>query len=76
MYLLLFAWHIFDDDDEIFPSTVLIISNDKKVRYKMDCYILQTFLLVGVLPFTICYHYAEHRWKQTLLAHQQFKMEK
>ena len=34
-----------------------------KVRYKMDCYILHTVLLVIVLLFIIdiiCYHYAKH----------------
>ena len=40
-------------------STVPINSNDKKVRFKMDCYILQNFLLVIISLFIItiiCYH--------------------
>ena len=48
-------------------STVLINSDDKKVKYKMDCYILHKFLLVTILIFiitTICYHYLKHRSKQ------------
>ena len=35
----------------------------KKVKYKMDCYILQTVLLMIIWLFTlaiICYHYAKH----------------
>ena len=38
----------------------------KKVRYKMDFYILHTVLLVIILLFMIaiiCYHYAKHRSK-------------
>ena len=38
-------------------------SDDKNVRYKMDCYTLHTFLLVIILFFVIaiiCYHYAKH----------------
>ena len=34
-------------------STMSISSDDKKVRYKMDCYILHTFLLVTILLFMI-----------------------
>ena len=37
-------------------------SDGKKVRYKMDCYILHTVLLVITLSMTItiiCYHYAK-----------------
>ena len=40
-------------------STVSINSDHKKVRNKMDCYILHTFLLATVLLFItaiICYH--------------------
>ena len=47
-------------------SAVLTNSHNKKVRYKMDCYILQTVLLVIILLFIIviiCYHYAKHRSK-------------
>ena len=45
-------------------------SDHKKVRYKMDCYILHTVLLVIILSFTIAivwYHYAKHRSKQKQL---------
>ena len=38
-------------------------SDGKKKRYKMDCYILHTVLLVITLLFIIaiiCYHYAKH----------------
>ena len=48
-------------------STVPLNFNDKKVKYKMDCDILHTFLLVIILLFIIaiiCYHYAKHRSKQ------------
>ena len=42
-------------------------SSDKKLRYKMNCYILLRFLLEAILLFIfviICYHYAEHSLKQ------------
>ena len=48
-------------------STVSINSDDKKLRYKMDCYILQVFLSVIILLFIvaiICYHYTKYRSKQ------------
>ena len=48
-------------------STVSTNSDDMKVRYKMDCYIFNTVLLVIILLFTIAiswYHYAKHRSKQ------------
>ena len=48
-------------------STVPITSDDKKVRYKIDCYILRTFLLATILLFMITiifYHYSKHRFKQ------------
>ena len=48
-------------------STVSIDFHDKKVRYKMDCFIFHTVLLVIILLFRIaiiCYHYAKHRLKQ------------
>ena len=41
--------------------------HSKKVRYKIDCYILHTVLLVIMLILritVICYHYAKHRLKQ------------
>ena len=40
-----------------------INSDDKKVRYKIDCYILHTVILVIILLLLItiiCYHYAKH----------------
>ena len=43
-------------------STVSIDFHDKKVRYKMDCFIFHTVLLVIILLFRIaiiCYHYAK-----------------
>ena len=43
-------------------STVSIMWHSKKLRYKTDCYILLTVLLVIILLLTIniiCYHYAE-----------------
>ena len=42
-------------------------SNYKKVRYKIDCYILHTDWLAIILLLIItiiCYHYAKHRPKQ------------
>ena len=48
-------------------STVPINSNHKKVKYEMDCYVLQTFLLANIELFMIaivCNHYAKHRSKQ------------
>ena len=50
-----------------FMSTVSISFHNKKVRYKTDCYILQTVLLVVILLFIIviiCCHYTKHRSKQ------------
>ena len=47
-------------------STTPINFHSKK-KYKMDCYILQTFLSEIILLFIIaiiCYHYAKHRSKQ------------
>ena len=48
-------------------GTESINFDNKKIRYKMDCYILHTFLLVTIFLFTItiiCHHYAKHRSKQ------------
>ena len=45
-------------------STMLTISDDKKVKYKTDCYILHTVLLAITLLLLIaiiCYHYEKHR---------------
>ena len=47
-------------------STMLTKSSKKKVRYKMDCYILHKVLSVITLLFTIatiCYRYTKHRAK-------------
>ena len=44
-------------------STMLKNSDDKKVRHKMNCYILHAVLLVIILLLRlaiICYHYAKH----------------
>ena len=41
-------------------------SDGKKVRYRIDCYILQRVLLMIILLFIIaiiCYHYGKHRSK-------------
>ena len=41
-------------------------SDDEKVRYKMNCYILHPILLVIKLLFIIaiiCFHYANYRLK-------------
>ena len=41
-------------------------SDGKKVRYRMDCYILHRVLLMIILLFIIaiiCYHYGKHRSK-------------
>ena len=48
-------------------TNVSINSDSKKVRYKINCYILHTVLLVIILLLIItiiCYHYAKHRSKQ------------
>ena len=48
-------------------SIMLTTSINKKVRYKMDCYIMHTALLVIILLFIIAiiyYHYVKHRSKQ------------
>ena len=45
-------------------STVSISCHNKKVRYKIDCYVLQTVLLVIILLLIItiiCYPFAKHR---------------
>ena len=49
------------------PTNESINFDDKKVRYKIDCYILHTILLVTILLLIItiiCYRYAKHRSKQ------------
>ena len=54
-------------------SIVSMNSDAQKVRYKMDCYILHTLLLLIIFQFriaNICYHYTKHRSKQkNVLAH-------
>ena len=40
-------------------TNVPINSDGKKVRYKNDCYILHTVLLLLII--TICYHYGKDR---------------
>ena len=45
-------------------STALINCHNKKVRYKIDCYILHTVLLQIILLLIITfiyYHYANHK---------------
>ena len=45
-------------------STMSINCHNKKVRYKIDCYILHTVLLVIILLLIItiiCYPFAKHR---------------
>ena len=41
-------------------STVSIMCHSKKLRYKTDCYILLTVLLLLTINI-ICYHYAEQK---------------
>ena len=46
--------------------------NSKKVRYKIDWYILHTVLLVIILLLVItiiCYHYEKQRKKKKVLIH-------
>ena len=48
------------------PTNQSTNSEEKKVRNKMDCYILHTVLLVIILLFIIAviyYHYAKRRSK-------------
>ena len=54
--------------DEIINDTESVTTNfdNKNVRYKMDCYILHTELIVIILLFIIsftCYSYAKNRSK-------------
>ena len=47
-------------------SSMLTNSDEKKVKYKMDCCIQHTVLIVIILLFIIaiiCYHYAKHKSK-------------
>ena len=48
-------------------TNVTKICHSKKVRYKIDCYILHTVLLAVILILIITiifYHYAKHKSKQ------------
>ena len=48
-------------------STVSTYFHNNKERYRMDCYILYTVILMIILLFIIaiiCLHYAKHRSKQ------------
>ena len=48
-------------------TNLSINSDDLKVRYKTDCYILDTVLLVIILPLIttiICYHYVKYSSKE------------
>ena len=51
---------------EIVPTNVLTNAGDKKVRYKMDCHILQSFIRDHIAFYNCyyllsnsCYHYAK-----------------
>ena len=47
-------------------STLPISSDNKKIKYEMNCYIFYTFLLVIISLFKItiiCYYYKIHRLK-------------
>ena len=51
-------------------KNVSINSGGKKVRYKIDCYILHTVLLMIILPLIIIiisYQYAKHRYYKKVL---------
>ena len=52
------------------PTNVSISSDNKKARYKVDCYILHAVLLAFVLLLIIaitCDHYAKHKSKQKII---------
>ena len=51
----------------IIATNVSINCHNIKIRYKIDCYILQTVLLVIILLLIIAiisYHYAKHKSNQ------------
>ena len=53
-------------------TNVSINSDDKKLGFKIDCYILHTVLLLIILLLIItiiCYHYVKHKGqkKKTLM---------
>ena len=55
-----------------FESPISRSSDDKKVRYKIDYYILHTFSLVIILLFiiaVICYDHAKDRLRKKILTH-------
>ena len=55
-----------------FESPISISSDDKKVRYKINYYILHRFLLVIILLFVIaiiCYDHAKHSLRKKILTH-------
>ena len=48
-------------------NTIATNCHSKKVKYKIDCYILHTVFLAIILLLIItiiCYYYAKHRSKQ------------
>ena len=48
-------------------TNLSINSDDLKVRYKTDCYVLAPVLLVTILPLIttiICYHYVKYSSKE------------
>lgn len=47
----------------IVVKTVSINSNDRKVRYKKECYMLDTVTDMGMVTI-FCYHCAKHRPKR------------
>ena len=64
----------------IVSTNVSINCDDKKARYKVECYILQTVLLVIILPLIIaiiCDLYVKHRPKpnKTYSRSKNIKME-
>ena len=48
-------------------TNVSINCDSKKVKNKIDCYILHTVLLAIILLLIICYYYAKHRSKQKVI---------
>ena len=50
-------------------TNLSINSDDKKVRYKNDCYILHSFIsdILLLIVTIISYHYAKHGSKQKII---------
>ena len=76
--ICLISWsiNVADGASTNVTSTVLINSDDKKVIYKMDCFILHTILLVIILLLIIsiiCYHYKKIGQNKNVLVHWQYK---